>query len=51
MQNGDQPPDRAICFRVGINLGDVIPDGTDLHGDDNIAAKSLARRLDHSRHN
>ena len=29
----DQPPDRAIRFRVGINLGDAIADGTDLHGD------------------
>ena len=27
------PPDRAIRFRIGINLGDAIPDGTDLHGD------------------
>ena len=26
--DGDQPPDRAIRFRVGINVGDVIPDGT-----------------------
>src|SRR5499427_1945471 len=26
-----QPADRAIRFRVGINLGDAIPDGTDLH--------------------
>jgi TolB-like protein/class 3 adenylate cyclase/cytochrome c-type biogenesis protein CcmH/NrfG len=29
----DQPPDRAIRFRVGINIGDAIADGTDLHGD------------------
>src|SRR5215475_8228280 len=29
----DQPPDRRISFRIGINAGDVIPDGTDLHGD------------------
>ena len=39
--DGDQPPDRAIRFRVGINLGDVIPDGTDIHGDVvNVAAGS-----------
>jgi class 3 adenylate cyclase len=39
--DGDQPPDRRIRFRVGINIGDVIPDGTDLHGDGvNIAASS-----------
>lgn len=29
----DQPPDRAIRFRIGINIGDAIADGTDLHGD------------------
>jgi adenylate cyclase len=27
------PLDRSIRFRVGINLGDAIVDGTDLHGD------------------
>src|SRR5580658_8547222 len=38
--DGDQPPDRRIRFRVGINIGDVIPHGTDLHGDGvNIAAR------------
>ncbi len=38
--DGDQPPDRRIRFRVGINIGDVIPQGTDLHGDGvNIAAR------------
>ena len=38
--DGDQPPDRAIRFRVGINVGDVIPDGTDVHGDVvNVAAR------------
>src|SRR3954466_11200781 len=25
--DGDQPPDRAIRFRVGINIGDAIADG------------------------
>ena len=39
----DQPPDRAIRFRVGINIGDVIADGTDLHGDGvNVAARLQA---------
>ena len=39
-QDADQPPDRAIRFRVGINVGDVIPDGTDVHGDVvNVAAR------------
>jgi TolB-like protein/class 3 adenylate cyclase len=36
----DAPPDRTIRFRVGINVGDVIPDGTDVHGDVvNVAAR------------
>jgi TolB-like protein/class 3 adenylate cyclase len=38
--DGDQPPDRRIRFRVGISIGDVIADGTDLHGEGtNIAAR------------
>jgi adenylate cyclase len=38
-----QPDDRAIRFRVGINLGDAIADGTDLHGNAvNIAARLQA---------
>ena len=40
MHDGDQPPDRLIRFRVGINVSDVISDGTNLHGDGvNIAAR------------
>ena len=43
IHDGDQPPDRAIRFRVGINVGDVIPDGTDVHGDVvNVAARLQA---------
>jgi adenylate cyclase len=39
----DEPPDRTIRFRVGINVGDVIPDGTDIHGDVvNVAARLQA---------
>jgi adenylate cyclase len=39
----DQPSDRAIRFRVGINIGDVIADGTDLHGDSvNVAVRLQA---------
>jgi adenylate cyclase len=38
--DGDLPPDRTIRFRVGINVGDVIPDGLDVHGDVvNVAAR------------
>jgi adenylate cyclase len=39
----DQPPDRAIRFRIGINIGDAIADGTDLHGDAvNVVARLQA---------
>ena len=39
----DHPPDRAIRFRVGINIGDAIVDGSDLHGDAvNVAARLQA---------
>lgn len=38
--NRDQPEDKAILFRVGIHLGDVIVDGEDIYGDDvNVAAR------------
>jgi adenylate cyclase len=40
IHDGDAPPDQAIRFRVGINFGDAIADGTDLHGDAvNVAAR------------
>jgi adenylate cyclase len=43
IHDSDQPKDRAIRFRVGINLGDAIADGTDLHGDAvNVAARIQA---------
>jgi TolB-like protein/class 3 adenylate cyclase len=36
----DHAPDRVIRFRIGVNLGDAIADGTDLHGDAvNVAAR------------
>lgn len=39
----EQPPDRIIRFRVGVNIGDVIADGTDLHGDGvNVAVRLQA---------
>ena len=41
--DGDNPSDRRIRFRVGINVGDVIPVGTDVHGDVvNVAARLQA---------
>jgi adenylate cyclase len=39
--DGNQPPDCAIRFRIGINIGDAIADGTDLHGDAVIVAARL----------
>ena len=43
IQDGDQPLDRAMRFRIGINIGDAIADGTDLHGDAvNVAARLQA---------
>ena len=43
IHDGGQPPDRAIRFRIGINIGDAIADGTDLHGDAvNVAARLQA---------
>ena len=34
------PEDRRIALRIGINLGDIIVDGTDIYGDGvNIAAR------------
>src|SRR5262245_40259951 len=38
--NRDQPEEKAIVFRVGIHLGDVIVEGDDIFGDDvNVAAR------------
>jgi adenylate cyclase len=39
-RNADVPEDQRIIFRVGINLGDIIVEGDDIHGDGvNIAAR------------
>ena len=38
--NTDEPDDRRIVFRIGVNLGDVIIEGDDIHGDGvNVAAR------------
>jgi class 3 adenylate cyclase len=43
IHDADLPADRAIRFRIGINIGDAIADGTDLHGDAvNVAARLQA---------
>jgi TolB-like protein/class 3 adenylate cyclase len=41
IHDGEQDPDRTIRFRIGINIGDVIDQGHDLHGD----AVNVAVRL------
>jgi adenylate cyclase len=39
-RNSDVPKSRRIRFRIGINLGDIIVDGDDIHGDGvNIAVR------------
>jgi adenylate cyclase len=39
-RNADVPPDRRIELRMGINVGDIIKDGRDIHGDGvNVAAR------------
>ena len=39
-RNADLPQNKRIEFRVGINLGDVVIDGDDIHGDGvNVAAR------------
>jgi adenylate cyclase len=39
-RNRDEPEDRRIAFRVGVNIGDIIIDGEDILGDGvNLAAR------------
>lgn len=39
-RNADESVDRRIRFRIGVNLGDVIIEGDDIHGDGvNVAAR------------
>ncbi|MFB3111958.1 MAG: adenylate/guanylate cyclase domain-containing protein [Gemmatimonadales bacterium] len=39
-RNQDVPEDKRIRFRIGVNVGDVIVEGGDIHGDGvNIAAR------------
>lgn len=39
-RGADVPEDRRIVFRIGVNLGDVVIDGDDIHGDGvNLAAR------------
>ena len=39
-RNADEPDGRRIIFRIGVNLGDIIVEGDDIHGEGvNIAAR------------
>ena len=39
-RNADTPEEHRMRFRIGINLGDIIHDGDDIHGDGvNVAAR------------
>ena len=39
-RNANEPDDRRMEFRIGVNLGDVIIEGDDIHGDGvNVAAR------------
>ena len=39
-RNAEVPEDRRIVFRIGVNIGDVIIDGSDIFGDGvNVAAR------------
>jgi len=39
-RNAEEPEDKHIVFRIGINVGDIIIDGEDIFGDGvNIAAR------------
>src|ERR1700692_24536 len=39
-RNADEPEDRRIAFRIGVNLGDIIVDDDDIFGDGvNVAAQ------------
>ena len=43
LHDGEEPPERHIRFRIGVNIGDVIEDGSDLHGDGvNVAVRLQA---------
>src|SRR5438067_10548223 len=40
VENGNQPPERRMEFRIGVNLGDVMVEGEQIYGDGvNVAAR------------
>jgi adenylate cyclase len=43
-RNATTPEDQRIIWRVGVNLGDIIVEDDDIHGDGvNVAARLEAR--------
>jgi adenylate cyclase len=40
-RDADVPADRRLAFRIGVNLGDVIVEGDDIHGEGVIIADRL----------
>src|SRR5258707_12449328 len=44
--NAETPEPQRIVLRVGINLGDVIAEGTDLYGDGGNTAPRLGARAE-----
>ncbi len=46
-RNEDVPDDRRMDFRVGINLGDIIVDGDDIHGGAAARAREGLRDTQH----
>jgi TolB-like protein len=45
-RNAGPPVERRMEFRIGINLGDVIVEGDDIHGDGVIIAERLQQLAD-----
>jgi TolB-like protein/class 3 adenylate cyclase/Flp pilus assembly protein TadD len=45
-RNAELPADRRMEFRIGVNLGDVIVEGDDIHGDGVIIAERLQQLAD-----
>lgn len=42
-RNAHEPPEKRLDFRIGVNLGDIIVEGEDIHGDGvNIADRIQA---------
>ena len=45
MHDADLPEDQRLRIRIGVHLGDIIPDGGDIFGDGvNVTAASAFRR-------